>query len=125
MAGSVAYCITAPISSDEGHTSRRKTGWPSLPVPSGSVVMSPWGSEQSSGPEGGANFGQYKPGINGGALVMRYGQNGTEELVGRSKKFTATKSATLFFFMAMQPNFAGGGYQFPGSYKVKVKISPQ
>jgi len=92
---------------------------------SGSVVMSPWGSDQSSGPEGGANFGQYKPGINGGALVMRYGQSGTEELVGRSKKFTATKSATLFFFMAMQPNFAGGGYQFPGSYKVKVKISPQ
>ncbi len=92
---------------------------------SGSVVMSPWGSEQASGPEGGANFGQYKPGINGGALVMRYGQNGTEELVGRSKKFTATKSATLFFFMAMQPNFGGGGYQFPGAYKVKVRVVPQ
>jgi hypothetical protein len=92
---------------------------------SGSVVMSPWGSEQASGPEGGANFGQYKPGINGGALVMRYGPNGTEELVGRSKKFTATKSATLFFFMAMQPQFAAGGYQFPGSYKVKVKINQQ
>jgi hypothetical protein len=25
----------------------------------------------------------------------------------------------------MQPNFAGGGYQFPGSYKVKVKVNPQ
>src|SRR5262249_31439909 len=84
----------------------------------GSVVMSPWGSESVSGPEGSPNYGQYRPGINGGALCMRYGQSGQDELVGRNKTFTATKSATLFFAVAMQPNFAGGGYQFPGSYKV-------
>jgi hypothetical protein len=92
---------------------------------SGSVVMSPWGSESVSGPEGSPNYGQYRPGINGGALCVRYGATGNDELVGRSKKFTATKSGTLYFAVAMQPNFAGGGYQFPGSYKVKVKVNPQ
>jgi hypothetical protein len=92
---------------------------------SGSVVMSPWGSESVSGPEGSPNYGQYRPGINGGALCMRYGPSGNDELVGRSKTFTATKSGTLYFAVAMQPNFAGGGYQFPGSYKVKIKVNPQ
>ncbi len=91
---------------------------------SGSVVMSPWGSESVSGPEGSQNYGQYKPGIFGGALVLRWGTNGQEELVGRTKTFTATKAATLYFGVAMQPNFTSSGYQFPGQYKVKVKVNP-
>jgi hypothetical protein len=92
---------------------------------SGSVVMTPWGSGSVSGPEGSPNYGQYRPGINGGALCLRYGASGQDEFVGRSRKFTATKSGTLFFAVAMQPNFAGGGQQFPGSYKVKMKVNPR
>lgn len=92
---------------------------------SGQIVMSPWGSESVSGPEGSQNYGQYKPGIYGGALVLRWGPNGQEELVGRHKTFTATKSTTLHFGVAMQPNFTSSGYQFPGNYKVKVKVNPQ
>jgi hypothetical protein len=91
----------------------------------GSVVMTPWGSETVSGPEGSPNYGQYRPGINGGALCMRYGASGQDELVGRSKKFTATKAGTLYFAVAMQPAYGGGNYQFPGSYKVKVRVIPQ
>lgn len=90
---------------------------------SGSVVMTPWGSDQVSGPEGSPNYGQYRPGINGGALCMRYGASGQDELIGRGKKFTATKSGTIYFGVAMQQNFAGN--QFPGSYKVKVRVGPQ
>jgi len=74
---------------------------------SGSVVMTPWGSDQVSGPEGSPNYGQYRPGINGGALCMRYGASGQDELIGRGKKFTATKSGTIYFGVAMQQNFAG------------------
>jgi hypothetical protein len=92
---------------------------------SGNIVMSPWGSESLSGPEGSPNYGQYRPGINGGALCMKYGANGQDELVGRSKNFVATKSATLYLAVAMQPNYGGSGYQFPGSYKVKVRVNPQ
>jgi len=92
---------------------------------SGSVVMSPWGSEAVSGPEGVPNYGQYRPGISIGALVMRFGATGQEELVGRSKKITATKSGVLHFAVAMMPQYASSGYQFPGSYKVKIKVTPQ
>lgn len=92
---------------------------------SGSVIMSPWGSESISGPEGSPNYGQMQANIYGGALVVRYGTNGGWELVGRSKKFTATKAGVLYFAVAMQPNYAGSGYQFPGSYKVKLKVNPQ
>src|SRR5262249_46575572 len=56
----------------------------------GNIVMSPWGSETQSTPEGGANFGWYIPNqIPGGALVVRIGSGGKVTKAGSSKTWVA------------------------------------
>jgi hypothetical protein len=92
----------------------------------GSVVMSPWGSDQQSGPDGAPNYGWYIPNqIYGGALVAKIGDKGTVFKVGSKSTFVAKTSGTLQFAVAMQQQYAQQGYSYPGNYNVKVAVEGQ
>jgi hypothetical protein len=92
----------------------------------GSIVMSPWGSNAHSGPDGMPNYGWYIPNqIAGGALCARIGEKGQPFKVGRSLTFTAKSSGTLQFAIGIQAEYAGEGYQFPGEYKLKLRVDPK
>jgi hypothetical protein len=92
----------------------------------GSIVMSPWGSNASSGPDGAPNYGWYIPNqIAGGTLVGRIGEKGQIFKVGRSSTMVAKSSGVVQLAIGMQGDYAGDGYQFPGEYRVKVKIDPK
>jgi len=92
----------------------------------GSIVMSPWGGNQASGPDGAANYGWYIPNqIPGGALVARVGEKGTIFKVGRQSNFVAKNSGVLQFAIAMQAEYANENYAFPGQYIVKLKVDPK
>lgn len=92
----------------------------------GSIVMSPWGSNASSGPDGAQNYGWYVPNqIAGGALVAKIGDKGTIFKVGRQMTLVAKSSGVLQLAIGMQGDYAGDGYQFPGEYRVKLKIDPK
>jgi hypothetical protein len=89
----------------------------------GQIQMTPFGNMQS-GPDGGANFGTQQPdNIPGGALIARIsGGAGKGDLfkVGSKHTFTAPRSGTLEFSVAIPGDF--GGNQFPGEYQVKVRV---
>jgi hypothetical protein len=92
----------------------------------GSVVMSPWGSDQQSGPDGAPNYGWYIPNqIYGGALVAKIGDKGNVFKVGSKSTFVAKTSGVLHFAVAMQQQYAQQGYSYPGNYNVKVTIDGQ
>lgn len=92
----------------------------------GSIVMSPWGNNAQSGPDGMQNYGWYIPGqIPGGALCARIGDKDTVFKVGSKNTFVAKKSGILQLAIGMQGEYANEGYQFPGEYKVKVKVDPK
>lgn len=92
----------------------------------GSIVMSPWGSDQTSGPDGGANFGWYVQNqIYGGALVAKIGDKGNVFKVGSKSTFVAKTSGTLQFGIAMQQQYSQQGYAYPGNYNVKVTVDGQ
>jgi hypothetical protein len=92
----------------------------------GSIVMSPWGSDQNSGPDGGANFGWYIPNqIYGGALVAKIGDKGQVFKVGSKATFVAKASGTLQFGIAMQQQYSQQGYSYPGNYNAKITIEGQ
>ncbi len=92
----------------------------------GKIVMSPWGNNQFSTPDGGANFQWYVPNkIPGGALVAKIGSNGPVFKVGSKHSFSATKAGTLYFAVAMNAQFANQGYAFPGDYNVKVRVNSE
>lgn len=89
----------------------------------GSIVMSPWGGDQSSTPDGGSNFGWYIPNqIYGGALVAKIGDRGTVFKVGSKSTFVAKTSGVLQFAVAMQAQYSQQGYSYPGNYNVKVTV---
>ena len=90
----------------------------------GSLVMSPWGNNVTSTPEGGANFQWYIPNkIPGGALCGRIGTSGEEFKVGSKHSFTATRSGVLYLGVGMNSQFANQGYNFPGEYSVKIRVN--
>ena len=89
---------------------------------SGSIILTPWGNNVRTGPDGTSDYGTYKPGIQVGALVGRIGTSGKEFKVGSSHKFTATKSGQLYFAVAMSSGQINSS--FPGEYKVKVRVTP-
>lgn len=91
----------------------------------GLITMTPWGGEQQSTPDGGANWGQYTNGIPGGALVAKIGDKGNVFKVGRSYTFTAKQAGVLQFAVAMQNQFANEGYNYPGKYDVRVRVDPK
>jgi hypothetical protein len=89
----------------------------------GSVVMTPWGNEMSSTPDGGANYGWYVPNqIYGGALVAKIGERGQVFKVGSKSTFVAKTSGVLQFAIAMQQQYSQQGYNFPGQYNVRVTV---
>ncbi len=92
----------------------------------GSLVMSPWGNNMSSTPDGAQNFGWYKQNeIPGGALMAKIGSKGNEIKVGSKGVFVAKTSGILQFGIAMQHQYANQGYNFPGQYNVRVKVQPE
>jgi hypothetical protein len=92
----------------------------------GTLIMSPWGSNAASGPDGMPNYGWYIPSqIAGGSLVARIGDKGTVFKVGKQSTFTAKASGNLQFAIGMQPEYSNEGYQFPGDYKLKIKVDPK
>ncbi|MEX2176240.1 MAG: hypothetical protein WD872_17900 [Pirellulaceae bacterium] len=92
----------------------------------GNIVMSPWGSNAATGPDGAPNYGWYVPNqIPGGALVARIGEKGTVFKVGRQTTFVAKSSGVLQLAIGMQAEYANQGYQYPGQYNVKLKIDPR
>ena len=92
----------------------------------GSIVMSPWGSNAHSGPDGMPNYGWYIPNqIPGGSLCARIGEKGSPFKVGRSLTFVAKSSGVLQFAIGIQGEYAGEGYQFPGEYKLKLRVDPK
>jgi hypothetical protein len=96
-----------------------------LVTATGQIVMTPFGNNVVSSPDGaGGNVTAYTAGIPGGALLGRIGRNGEEMLVGSQKEFTAKTSGTLFLGVAMSPQFANQGYVFPGTYDVRIRVNP-
>jgi len=88
----------------------------------GTLIMSPWGSNSISLPDGGSNYGWYVPNkIYGGALVGKIG-SGEIFKVGASHDLVATAAGKLQLAIAMQQNYANGNYQFPGSYEVRIIV---
>ena len=92
----------------------------------GNVIMSPWGSNAATGPDGAQNYGWYVPNqIPGGALVARIGDKGQIFKVGRQSTFVAKGSGVLQLAIGIQPEYANEGYSYPGQYNVKLKIEPK
>ena len=91
----------------------------------GQIVMTPWGSNMVSGPDGGANYGWFiQNQIPGGALVARIGNSDSPFKVGSRHTLIAKKAGTLQFAIAMQHQYAQN-QSFPGQYNVRVKVEPQ
>ena len=89
----------------------------------GTIIMTPWGNNYSSTPDGGSNFGWYVNGkIHGGTLVAKVG-GGPIFKVGSNHRFVATTTGALQLAIGMQQEYAGGNYQFPGSYNVRIKVT--
>ncbi|MDA7979451.1 MAG: immunoglobulin domain-containing protein [Pirellulales bacterium] len=89
----------------------------------GQIVMTPWGNNSTSTPDGSPNYQWYRQNeIPGGALVYRIGGNGKVEKGGSNKVFTADRSGVLEFGVGIAPQFANQGYNYPGQYQVKVRV---
>lgn len=92
----------------------------------GNVIMSPWGSNAATGPDGAQNYGWYVPNqIPGGALVGRIGEKGQVFKVGRQSTFVAKSAGVLQLAIGVQPEYANEGYSYPGQYTVKLKVEPK
>ena len=87
----------------------------------GYIVMSPWGSSTRSTPDGSTQWGQYN-GFPTGCLVAKIG-NGKPFRIGSRKTFTAKTSGTIHFGISMNSSYAS--QVFPGTYKVKTRVSPK
>jgi hypothetical protein len=95
---------------------------------SGQVVMSPWGSNSITGPDGSSNYGSYAVGGKtyfGGALLARIGDSGNYEKVGSRHRWVAKKSGTLYFGIAVNPSYASSSYYYPGNYNLRIKVDPK
>ena len=90
----------------------------------GKLVMTPWGNNSTSGPDGDAKYQYYIPNdITGGALVARIGSGGKIFKVGSKHSFTADRAGQLYFAIGMNPQFINQGHNFPGEYNVKVRVN--
>lgn len=95
-------------------------------VATGTLTMSPWGDNARSTPDGNERYNWYLPGqIPGGMLVGRIGGSGQPFPVGSRKTIVAEQSGVLNLGIGISPDFAGGGTEFPGEYKVKLLVSPK
>jgi hypothetical protein len=92
----------------------------------GSLVLTPWGGNVSCSPNGTPQYGVMPntPGIPFGCLVAKIGNNGKYFKVGEKNKFVATAAGSLQFAITMRSSYVGKNYQFPGEYKLRVKVQP-
>lgn len=89
----------------------------------GQIIMSPWGNNSTSTPDGSPNYQWYKGNeIPGGALVYRIGDSGEVQKGGSKKSFVADRSGELQFGVGIPSQFANQGYSFPGQYNVKLRV---
>jgi len=87
----------------------------------GTITMTPWGNQAMSTPDGAPNYGWYQPNkIAGGALVGRIGPQGNVFRIGSKHSFTADRTGTLQLAVAIQGD--PQNQQFPGEYRVKVRV---
>lgn len=95
-------------------------------VAEGKIVMSPWGNNAFSTPDGSETFQWFVPNhIPGGCLVARIGNGGRIMKIGSKQSFTATRSGVLYLGIAMNAQFASGEFNFPGEYKVRIRVNPR
>lgn len=89
---------------------------------SGSITLSPWGGNASSGPDGAANYGTVQPGnVPTGSLLGRVGTGGSAFKIGSKNTFTADRAGVLTFSIAMSGDYSSSS--FPGEYTVKIKVT--
>lgn len=92
----------------------------------GTITLSPWGNNAQSSPDGMPNYGWYIPNqIPTGSLCGKIGDKGTPFKVGRNYSTVVKQSGILHLALAMPNEYSGEGYQFPGAFKVKVKVDPK
>jgi hypothetical protein len=87
--------------------------------------MSPWGSNQSTSPDGNTRFGNMPldgQTFAGGTLLAKVG-SGKVFKVGSNHSFTADKPGELQFAIAIHPSYGRGEYSFPGQYDLKIKVN--
>jgi hypothetical protein len=90
----------------------------------GRLVMTPWGNNMFSTPDGGEQFQWYLPNqIPGGALVARVGTTGKLFKVGSKHTFTSNRTGFLYLGIAISPQFANQDYNYPGQYNVKIRVN--
>jgi hypothetical protein len=89
---------------------------------SGTIIMTPWGNQAQSTPDGALNFGFFtNRQIPVGALIAKIGSGDEYIKLGSHATLTAPKSGQLQLAIAMRPEQAGN--EFPGSYKVKIRVT--
>lgn len=92
----------------------------------GKLVMSPWGNNVTSSPEGSEQFQWFVPNqIPGGALVARIGSSGKVFKIGSKNNFVSSRAGMLYLGIAMNPQFASQDYNYPGEYNVKIRVNPR
>jgi hypothetical protein len=91
---------------------------------SGRLSMLRWGSSAFSGPDGASNYGWYVSNkIANGALIYKIGSSGTAVKTGTKTKFTVKKSGLLYFGIGMTERYTRSSYRYPGTYKVKLRVT--
>ena len=58
-----------------------------------------------------------------GCLVAKIGNNGKPFRIGSKKTFTAKTSGIIYFGVSMNSSYVS--HVFPGSYKVKTRVTPK
>ncbi|RIK72708.1 MAG: hypothetical protein DCC68_26060 [Planctomycetota bacterium] len=91
----------------------------------GKIVMTPWGSNSSTGPDGNTRYGNMSidgQNFGGGTLLAKVG-SGKVFKVGSNHSFTADKAGELQFAIAIHPSYGRGEYSFPGQYDLKIRVN--
>jgi hypothetical protein len=85
---------------------------------SGSITMTPWGSNRASDPDGKSTYSNFS-GMHGGTLAIQIGNNKAIK-VGKKKVIKAPAAGMLKFGIAIPTSYQS--YSYPGEYKVRVKV---
>lgn len=88
----------------------------------GTLYLSPW--DETASADGLPEYGTYMGKFPIGAVLVRFGK-GEWQLVGRDKSLTADRDGPIEFAVAMMDNFIQNGYEFPGEYKIKLRVEPR
>ena len=92
----------------------------------GSIVLTPWGTNAQSSPDGMPNYGWYVANqIPCGSLVGRIGEKGQVMKLGSSITFVAKTAGVFQLAIGMPDGQSGEGNQFPGEYKVNIRVVPK